>query len=96
MEVSHGAAVIEMVKVGLGVALLPRWVVREDIQTGVLKALPLGRGGVKRQWILAYVKTAPLAEYDRAFIQLCHKWFPHLMADAEATPSLETALAVHG
>ena len=46
MEVCHGAAVMEMVKVGLGVTLLPRWVVR--------------------------------------------------MADAEATPSPETALAVHG
>ena len=96
MEVYHGAAVIEMVKVGLGVALLPRWVVREEVETGSLKALPLGRGGVKRQWILAYAKTAPLAEHDRAFIQLCHKWFPHLMADGEAEPSPEIALAVHG
>jgi hypothetical protein len=63
---------------------------------GVLKALPLGRGGVKRQWIIAHVKTAPLAEYDYAFMQLCHKWFPRLMMGNEAQPSLETALAVHG
>jgi hypothetical protein len=63
---------------------------------GVLKALPLGRGGVKRQWIIAHVKAASLAEHDRAFIQLCHKWFPHLMADSEAQPTSEIALAVHG
>jgi hypothetical protein len=42
------------------------------------------------------VKTAPLAEYDYAFMQLCHKWFPRLMMGNEAQPSLETALAVHG
>ena len=96
MEVCHGTAVMEMVKVGLGVALLPRWVVREDVQTGALKALPMGRGGVKRQWIIAHVKAAPLAEHARAFMQLCHKWFPHLMADAEDTLSPETVLAVHG
>jgi len=96
MEVCHGTAVMEMVKVGLGVALLPRWVVREDVQMGALNALPLGRGGVKRQWIIAHVKTAPLAEHDRAFIQLCHKWFPHLMAEDETTLSPETVLAVHG
>src|SRR6185295_15946304 len=96
MEVCHGAAVMEMVKVGLGVGLQPRWVVRDDIQTGALKALPLGRGGVKRQWIIAHVKAAPLAEHARAFMQLCHKWFPHFMTDSEAEPASETALAMHG
>jgi DNA-binding transcriptional LysR family regulator len=96
MEVRHSSAVMEMVKVGLGVALLPRWVVRDDVHMGVLKALPLGRGGVKRQWIVAHAKTAPLAEHDHAFMQLCHKWFPHLMMGSEAQPSPEAALAVHG
>ena len=88
MEVRHGAAVVEMVKVGLGVALLPRWVVREEVENGALKALPLGRGGVKRQWVLAYVKSAVLAEHDHAFIELCHKWFPQLMTDLKLTSSL--------
>jgi LysR family transcriptional regulator for metE and metH len=83
MEVRHGTAVMEMVKVGLGVALQPRWVVRDDIENGALKALPLGRGGLKRQWVLMYVKGAALAEHDRAFIELCHKWFPQLMTEAE-------------
>ncbi len=53
MEVQHGAAVMEMVKVGLGVALVPRWVVREDISAGVLVGLSLGRSGMKRQWVIA-------------------------------------------
>jgi len=96
MEVCHGTAVTEMVKVGLGVALLPRWVVREDIESGVLHALPLGRGGVKRQWVLAYMKSAPLAAYDQAFVQICHKWFPHLMTDMQGSRSPEAVLALHG
>jgi DNA-binding transcriptional LysR family regulator len=96
MEVWHGAAVMEMVKVGLGVALLPRWVIREEVQAGTLKALPLGRGGVKRQWIVAHVKSTPLTEYERAFIQLCHKWFPELMTDGDTEPTLTTPVAVHG
>jgi DNA-binding transcriptional LysR family regulator len=94
MEVRHGAAVVEMVKVGIGVALLPRWVVREDVENGALKALPLGRGGMKRQWVLSYVKSMSLTEYDCAFIDLCHKWFPHLMTDSEAEE--ESALALVG
>jgi len=83
MEVRHGTAVMEMVKVGLGVALQPCWVVRDAIENGALKALPLGRGGLKRQWVLMYVKGAALAEYDHAFIELCHKWFPQLMTEAD-------------
>jgi LysR family transcriptional regulator, low CO2-responsive transcriptional regulator len=83
MEVRHGTAVMEMVKVGLGVALVPRWVAREDVQEGSLIPLSLGRGGLKRQWVIAHVKGAPLPAYIRAFMQLCHKWFPHLMADSK-------------
>ena len=44
----------------------------------------LGRG-LKRQWVIAYVKGIPLPTYSRTFIQLCHKWFPWLMTGTEAT-----------
>jgi DNA-binding transcriptional LysR family regulator len=83
MEVQHGAAVAEMVKVGLGVAMVPRWVAREDLRAGSLIALSLGRGGLKRQWVIAHVKNAPLPAYSHDFIQLCHKWFPRLMSSTE-------------
>ena len=43
MEVRHGTAVMEMVKVALGVALVPRWVAREDVQAGSLIPLSLPR-----------------------------------------------------
>src|SRR5262249_12267863 len=90
MEVRHSSAVMEMVKVGLGVALLPRWVVRDDVQMGTLKALPLGPGGVNRQWIIAHVKAPPLPDHNLAFMQLCQKWFPHLLPDSQRpqTPHL--------
>lgn len=82
MEVRHGTAVMEMVKVGLGVALIPHWVAHEDIKAGELISLSLGRGGLKRQWVIAHVKGIPLPPYSRTFIQLCHKWFPRVMAEA--------------
>lgn len=87
MEVRHGAAVVEMVKVGLGVALIPRWVVRTEVAEGTLCALPLGRGGLKRHWVVSYAKGAPLISYRDAFLQLCHKWFPQLMTETgEVSP----------
>jgi spermidine synthase len=70
--------------------------VRDDIANGTLKALPLGRGGLKRQWVLMYVKGAVLAEHDRAFIELCHKWFPQLMTEAETELQPVRALVGQG
>lgn len=87
MEVRHGEAVLELVKVGLGIALIPRWVARDELQTGVLVGLSLGRAGVKRQWVIAHAKDAPLPAYGHDFIQLCHKWFPRLMIDASVESS---------
>jgi LysR family transcriptional regulator, low CO2-responsive transcriptional regulator len=83
MEVHHGAAVMEMVKMDLGVALLPLWVARDDIEQGLLKGLSLGRAGLKRRWGIAHVRDAPLPAYSEKFIQLCHAWAPRLMTDAE-------------
>ena len=89
MEVRHGTAVKEMAKVGLGVALQPRWVAQDDIREGSLKALSLGRAGLKRHWGIAQVQGATLPTYAQAFRELCHVWFPRLMADtaADALPS---------
>ena len=84
MEVRHGTAVIEMVKVGLGVALLPRWVVRDDLQDGTLKAISLGRSGLKRRWGIGYTPNTRLPVYSQTFIQLCHVWFPRLMSENPA------------
>ena len=82
MEVRHGTAVKEIVKVGLGVALLPLWIVQDDIEEGSLKALSLGRAGLKRRWGIGHSHDNPLPAHNQAFIQLCHEWFPRLMGQA--------------
>jgi LysR family transcriptional activator of glutamate synthase operon len=73
-----------MVKVGLGIALLPRWVVRDDLLDGSLKAISLGRGGLKRRWGIGYTPNTRLPVYSQTFIQLCHVWFPRLMSESPA------------
>lgn len=80
MEVQLAEAVSAMVKVGLGVAIIPRWVVQDDLQHGTLVALSLGKNGVKRWWVLASVKGRKFPPYGEAFIQLCRELFPTLMA----------------
>lgn len=85
MEVRLSEAATEMVKVGLGVAIMPRWVVREDLVAGTLAAVPLGRQRLKRQWAIAYVQGKHLPPYGHAFIQLCRERFSALMAIASSS-----------
>jgi len=91
MEVREAEAVPEMVKVGLGIAVLPPWVVRADLQAGRLVALPLGRAGLKRSWAIAYVQGRPLAPYSQTFIRICRERFSALM-EAGGLESGEAAL----
>jgi DNA-binding transcriptional LysR family regulator len=79
MEVREAEAVTEMVKVGLGVAVLPRWVVKGDLRTQKLLAIPLGRTGLKRSWAIAYIQGRRLAAYGQTFIRICRERFSQLM-----------------
>ena len=79
MEVREAEAVTEMVKVGLGIAVLPPWVVRADLQARRLVALPLGRTGLKRSWAIAYVQGRQLSPYGQTFIRICRERFSTLM-----------------
>jgi DNA-binding transcriptional LysR family regulator len=79
MEVREAEAVSEMVKVGLGVAVLPPWVFRTDLRTRRLAALSLGRTGLKRAWAIAYVQGRQLPPYSQAFIRICRERFSKLM-----------------
>jgi LysR family transcriptional regulator, low CO2-responsive transcriptional regulator len=79
MEVREAEAVTEMVKVGLGIAVLPRWVVKSDLRSQKLLAIPLGRTGIKRSWAIAYLQGRHLAAYGQAFIRICRERFSQLM-----------------
>jgi DNA-binding transcriptional LysR family regulator len=80
MEVRLAEAVTEMVKVGLGVAVVPPWVVRAELQAGTLVARPLGRQGLKRWWAIAYMQGGRLPSYGQTFVRICRERFPTLMA----------------
>jgi DNA-binding transcriptional LysR family regulator len=79
MEVREAEAVTEMVKVGLGIAVQPPWVVRDDLRTQKLVAIPFGRTGLKRSWAIAYIQGRRLAAYGQTFIRICRERFSQLM-----------------
>lgn len=69
--------IIEMVKAGLGIAVLAHWAVDPELKRRTIKALPLTRKGFVRQWNAATLKNGPMPEYMQSFIKLlAHKKMP--------------------
>ena len=68
--VAQTGAIVELVKAGLGVAVLARWAVEPLVKAGALRALALTRGGDRRQWSAAVLKDMAEVGFVRAFIDL--------------------------
>lgn len=58
--------ILEMVKAGLGVSVLPTWSIEPALESGAVKAVRITRGGVFRRWdaaTLASAAPSPFLEY---------------------------------
>ncbi|WP_080056931.1 LysR family transcriptional regulator [Spirosoma aerolatum] len=62
-------AILEMVKAGLGVAVLPTWVIKPYIQSGQLTTVRVTEQRILRTWYAATLKTKQLPPYTTAFIE---------------------------
>ena len=63
-------AIVELVKAGVGVAVLARWAVAPHLEAGSLLAVPLTRRGFRRRWYAATVRQPEQPPYLRAFASL--------------------------
>jgi DNA-binding transcriptional LysR family regulator len=71
LEVGSTEAIKELAKIGLGIAVLPAWIARREIEEGSLVDLPLGRRKLLRHWGLATLVTRRLHLAEETFIGLC-------------------------
>jgi LysR family transcriptional regulator for metE and metH len=63
-------AIIELVKAGLGIAVLAAWAVAPHVKAGTLRALPVTRRGYRRTWSAATMKDTAQVPHIREFIDL--------------------------
>jgi len=75
-EVLLTEAITELVKAGLGVAVLARWAVQPLLDAGALVARPLTARGLHRQWRAVMPKDLAHADYIEEFIDLLVKHAP--------------------
>jgi len=69
-QVQLTEAILEMVKAGLGVSMMARWAVKEQVEAGQLVARPLTSKGLHRQWSAALLKNTYAPPYMNEFIEL--------------------------
>ena len=62
-------AMIEMVKAGMGIAVLAQWAVAPYLDSGALAGIPLTSRGYRRQWSGATLGARPMPGYLRAFLE---------------------------
>jgi LysR family transcriptional regulator for metE and metH len=68
IQITEG--IIELVKAGVGIAVLARWAVQPHLDAGTLRAVRLTRGGYTRQWCAALVRQPDPPAYLRGFAEL--------------------------
>jgi LysR family transcriptional regulator for metE and metH len=68
--------ILEMVKAGMGVSVLPRWSIASAISAGDIKAVRITRSGVFRKWYAATLAGAAPAPFVEEFIKLLVKQGP--------------------
>jgi len=80
MELDHLGAVARMVRAGLGLAIVPRWAVADDLAAGRLCALTIGKNGLARAWGLGLRAEDHQPQTQRAFVRLCLERLPGLLS----------------
>ena len=66
-------AILEMVKAGLGVTVMPKWSVRGALEDGELRAVRITRGGMHRDWTAATLEGSGEPSYLTDFLELVRK-----------------------
>ncbi|HYE73765.1 MAG TPA: LysR family transcriptional regulator [Blastocatellia bacterium] len=63
-------AIIEMVKAGMGISILARWAVKEQVDAGKLVTRPVTKKGLQRQWSAALLNNDFTPAYVNDFVEL--------------------------
>ena len=71
MELGNIEAIKELVKIGLGVAVLAPWAARKELAEGSLVAFPLGPRKLRRVWGVSHLRGRRLALAEETFVGLC-------------------------
>jgi len=70
MEIPLTEAIVGMVESGAGVALLARWSVAPQLESGRIVGRSIGNPGFRRHWYAVTLRSQPMAAYLAEFVKL--------------------------
>jgi len=71
VELGNMEAIKELVKLGLGVSIAAPWIAREELESGELVSLPLGKRKLKRNWGFMALKNRRLNLMEETLLGFC-------------------------
>lgn len=80
VEIDHLEALKDLVRSGLGVAVVPAWSARREVAAGTLALVRLGPTGLTRAWGIVYPDPQPQPATVRALVRLLAEALPPLFA----------------
>ena len=93
MEVASTTAIIELVKLNLGVSIMAPWAVAQELTQGRLKMRPLGPKPVYRRWAMITLAARRLSRVEETFCRLCRTHAAGMRLDREDLPPFKPAEA---
>jgi DNA-binding transcriptional LysR family regulator len=73
MELGSMEAIKELAKLALGIGVCASWTAAEEIRTGQLVPLSIGKGAIRRHWVVSALKNRPLRLSERLFMGICRE-----------------------
>lgn len=89
IELGSMEAIKELVKIGLGVGVLAPWVARQELVSGALVDLPIGRRRLTRRWCVAHLRDRRLPLGEETFVGLCQTVAREMALVAKPTSARE-------
>jgi DNA-binding transcriptional LysR family regulator len=83
IEIANEQAIKEFIRMDMGVGILPKWLVADEIKEGLLVSLPLGRRRLKRRWGVLHARKRTLSLADNLFINISRSVFRSLVQSSE-------------
>jgi len=94
VELGDMEAIKQMAKLGLGIAVLPRWMIDKELRQKTLAALPLGPRKLRRVWGALWRRDHPLNVAQDTFVKSCHRWCERLASPADFRPRPDLPVVV--
>src|SRR6185437_15669379 len=90
MEVDSIGAIIELLKLDLGVSILAPWTVEHELVRQTLKMRPLGSKPLRRQWSAVSLATRRMTLAEENFCRLCRHQTAAMRLDRSDVPSIKS------